>query len=94
VGRDHGRTHAFGPVVPDRERAWNLFRSGLGLPGSVALDERVTLTPTGLEPIEGVVDYLSPSFLGVRSEDALYRFIHAFTGSVMIGHHDFSGARG
>ena len=51
--------------------------------------DQVRLTPEGLEPIEGVVDYVSPSFLGVRSKDALYRFIYGFDGSVMVGHHLF-----
>jgi hypothetical protein len=48
------------------------------------------LSPEGLEPIEGVVDYVSPSFLGVRSNDALYRFIYGFDGSVLVGHHLFA----
>lgn len=82
---------AFGPHVGDRDHAWELFRRGLGLAGPPALGDRVRLTPAGLEPIDGVVDYLSPSFLGVRGDDALYRFIYAFDGSVMVGHHDFSG---
>jgi hypothetical protein len=52
--------------------------------------DQVRLTPDGLEPIEGVVDYVSPSFLGVRSTDALYRFIYGFDGTVMVGHHLFA----
>ena len=47
-------------------------------------------TPDGFEPIEGVVDHVSPSFLGVRSDDALYRFIASFQGPSMIGHHLFA----
>ena len=53
--------------------------------------DQVRLTPEGFEPIEGVVDYVSPSFLGVRSNDALYRFIYGFDGSVILGHHLFAG---
>jgi hypothetical protein len=52
--------------------------------------DQVRLSPEGLEPVEGVVDYVSPSFLGVRSNDALYRFIYGFGGSVMVGHHLFT----
>ncbi len=29
----------------------------------------VTLTPAGMAPIEGVVDYATPAFLGVRGAD-------------------------
>jgi hypothetical protein len=53
--------------------------------------DQVRLTPEGFEPIEGVVDYVSPSFLGVRSKDGLYRFIYGFDGSVNLGHHLFAG---
>jgi hypothetical protein len=47
----------------------------------------VQLTPDGLGPVEGVVDYLSPDILGVRSDDGLYRFICGFNGMVAVGHH-------
>ena len=48
--------------------------SGLGLAPSVTQGDRVRLTPEGLPPIEGVADYVAATFLGVRTEDALYRF--------------------
>src|SRR5688500_3062621 len=70
-GRIATPVNVFGPHVGDRERAWEVFRRGLGLPGPVALGDRVRLTPEGLPPLEGVVDYLSPSFLGVRTDDGL-----------------------
>jgi hypothetical protein len=66
-----------------------VMREGLGLAGPVAVDDKVRLTPEGLPPMEGVVDYLSPSFLGVRTDDGLYRFMHTFDGSVGLGHHIF-----
>jgi hypothetical protein len=33
---------------------------------------------------------VSPSFLGARSSDAIYRFIYGFDGTTMVGHHLFS----
>ena len=42
-------------------------------------------------PIEGVVDYVSPVALGVRSDDGLYRFVTGSEGMVAAGHHLFSG---
>jgi hypothetical protein len=51
----------------------------------------VRLTPDGLAPVDGVVDYLSPDILGVRSGDGLYRFARGFDGSVFAGHHLFAG---
>lgn len=35
------------------------------------VDDKVRLTA---RPMEGVVDYVAPSFLGVGSGDAIYRF--------------------
>jgi uncharacterized protein YndB with AHSA1/START domain len=82
---------AHGPTVPDREHAMSVFRRGLGIGDDAADGDQVRLTPEGFEPFEGVVDYVSPSFLGVRSNDALYRFIYGFDGSVILGHHLFAG---
>jgi uncharacterized protein YndB with AHSA1/START domain len=89
-GRTATPVNVFGPKVEDREHAWKLFREGLGLPGPVAVGDEVRLTPEGLVPMEGVVDYVSPSFLGVRTGDGLYRFIHGFEGTVGLGHHIFT----
>jgi hypothetical protein len=50
------------------------LRRALGVSENVAVGDSVRLTPEGLEPIEGVVYYLTPAFLGVRTADALYRF--------------------
>jgi hypothetical protein len=41
----------------------------------------------GAETIEGVVDFVSPTILGVRSSDALYRFLYSPMGVVFLGHH-------
>jgi hypothetical protein len=63
----------------------------LRLVQSGVLGDKVRLTPEGLAPIEGVVDYVSPEVLGVRTEDGLYRFIRGDEGSVAVGHHLFGG---
>jgi uncharacterized protein YndB with AHSA1/START domain len=81
---------AHGPEVGDQDDAMRAFRAGLGLDGQVAEGDHVRLAPEGMAPIEGVVDYLSPSFLGVRTSDALFRFIYGFDGTVMVGHHLFA----
>jgi uncharacterized protein YndB with AHSA1/START domain len=88
-GRVATPVNVFGPQVKDREHAWEVFRAGLGLAGPVSLDDPVRLTPEGLPVLEGVVDWLSPSFLGVRTDDGLYRFMHSFDASVGLGHHVF-----
>jgi uncharacterized protein YndB with AHSA1/START domain len=73
----------------DGDRTMATFRRALGLRDDVAEGDRVTLTPEGLEPVEGEVDHLSPSFIGVRTGDGLYRFIRGFEGTTMVGHHLF-----
>jgi uncharacterized protein YndB with AHSA1/START domain len=89
-GRTAMPVNVYGPNEPDRGRAWEVIRGGLGLAGPVAVGDRVRLTPAGLPEMGGVVDYVSPSFLGVRTDDGLYRFIHGFEGTVVLGHHIFA----
>ena len=59
-----------------------------GLSGGAASAQ--TTEPIVAVPIDGVVDHVSPSFLGVRTDDALYRFIRGYEGTVMVGHHLFA----
>ena len=79
-----------GPTASDRELVLGTFRHALGLPEKVEEGDQVRLTPEGLAPIEGTIDCVSQSFLGVRSADAMYRFIYGFDGSAMVGHHLFA----
>ena len=91
LGRFRGR-----PVAPvtvmvpgggDADHVRSVFSSGLGLDRPPSEGDEVRLTPAGLTPVEGVVDYLSPEVLGVRGDDGLYRFIRGHDGSVAVGHH-------
>jgi uncharacterized protein YndB with AHSA1/START domain len=88
-GRTAVPVSAYGPQV-DRERAWAVFKDALGLTGEIAEGDQVRFSTEGLPPIEGVVDYVSPDFLGVRTSDGLYRFIHGFDGTIVLGHHIYS----
>jgi hypothetical protein len=80
-----------GPVVPDREEAWARYHRALGLDGPPALGDRVRLTPEGFPQLDGEVDWLSRDFLGVRTDDGIYRFMHisVFGGPTGVGHHIF-----
>jgi hypothetical protein len=89
-GRHGTPITAFGPNVPDdRDRVMATFRRGLGLSDEPRRGDAVRLRPDGLPPIDGLIDEVSPSFLGVRSDDALYRFIRGYEGTVVVGHHLF-----
>ncbi|WP_067135277.1 hypothetical protein [Microtetraspora malaysiensis] len=61
-------------MVDLRVRRLREARRALGVSDRVEVGDEVRLPPAGLTPIEGVVDYATPVFLGVRSADALYRF--------------------
>ena len=66
----------------------SILRRALGLGDAAALGDAVRLDAAGLEPVEGSVDYLAPSMIGLRTSDALYRF--AFIpvgGGIYLGHH-------
>ncbi|MEU1879964.1 SRPBCC domain-containing protein [Streptosporangium sp. NPDC020072] len=80
------------------ERAWAALTGALGLPATAAVGEPVSVAPEGLAPIEGVLDYADPfSCLGVRTGDALYRFLHSGErrgDAVFLAHHVYSGGAG
>jgi hypothetical protein len=86
-GRTAAPVTAMLPGAGDAERVWPRLHDGLGLGGPPSEGDKVRLTPEGLDPIEGVVDYLAPDALGVRTGDGLYRFIRGFDGTVAVGHH-------
>jgi uncharacterized protein YndB with AHSA1/START domain len=67
------------------------LRRALGLPEDVVAGDPVRLQPAGMAPIDGVVDYATDTFLGVRSADALYRLYGRDTWGwpVAVAHHLF-----
>lgn len=88
-GRAATFVSAEGPAASAAEEAWPKVLRALGLTGTPEIDDSVRLTPDGLAPVEGVVDYASPNFLGLRTADAMYRFHgRARLGmTVAVGHH-------
>ena len=89
-GRTARPVDVMAPGASDPGEFWPRLYDGLGLDGPVAEGDKVRLTPEGLSPIEGVVDYLSPMALGVRTDDGLYRFTRG-DDMVAVGHHLFAG---
>jgi hypothetical protein len=69
------------------------LKQALGLQPGVSEGDRVALAPSGVEPIEGVVDYLRENFMEIRTADALYCFFgrNAFGGPVALSIHSFDG---
>src|SRR5262249_38108379 len=88
-GRTAAPVTAFGPPVANWERAWAVLTGELGLTGTVTAGDPVRLTPPGLAPIKGVVYFVNPHTLGLRTSDALYRFLRGYGGAMVVGHHLF-----
>jgi uncharacterized protein YndB with AHSA1/START domain len=63
------------------ERAWAAYREAFGITESVSVGDKATVSVDGLEPVDGVVEYVrQPWWVGVRTEDGFY--------SLMWGHLD------
>jgi uncharacterized protein YndB with AHSA1/START domain len=75
-GRPATYVEAEAPPAASTKEAWSTLKKALGLTGPVELGEPVRLTPDGLPPIEGVVDYIEPTgtLLALRTSGGLYRF--------------------
>ena len=81
-----------GPPASAAPDGFQRLQRALGLGDPVTEGDSVALTPSGLDPVEGVVNYVRPNFLGVRSTDGLYCFFgrNAFGAPVGMSLHLFS----
>jgi hypothetical protein len=80
-----------GPSASATSDGFERLQQALGLDGGIEEGASVRLTPQGLEPIDGVIDYVRPIFIGIRTSDALYRFFgrNAFGAPVGMSIHMF-----
>ena len=89
-GRSAIPVDVFLPGPEDKVAAFAAIRAALGIDHDVVLGEQVSITPEGFDPAEGVVDVRTATFLGIRTDDAMLRFMHvAWNSTVAIGHHLF-----
>ncbi|MFD0785067.1 SRPBCC domain-containing protein [Micromonospora azadirachtae] len=90
-GRAGAPVAAFRPQAGTPDQVWAAVAGAFGIAGPIEQGQRVRLTVDGLPPIDGVVDLAGlPTYVGVRTDDALYRFLHSGTdrGNVLVlGHH-------
>jgi uncharacterized protein YndB with AHSA1/START domain len=89
-GRRATPISAMVPPKDDEGDVMQRLRDGLGLTGRPSVGDTVRLTPEGFAPIDGVVDCIGGDFLGVRTDDAMYRFIRGYAGGAVLGHHQFA----
>jgi uncharacterized protein YndB with AHSA1/START domain len=75
----------FGPMITDWLRTRAKLMAAIGRDG-----DRVRFAPAGLPPIDGVVYFENDDTIGIRTDNALYRFLRGFRGPVMACHLLFS----
>jgi uncharacterized protein YndB with AHSA1/START domain len=71
-----------------RDRAWAAFTEALGVAGEPVVGQPARFRAEGLPELDGEIDYVAQDFLGLRTADGMYRFIHGM-GTVSVGHHIF-----
>jgi hypothetical protein len=81
-----------GPPTSATPDGFQRLKRALGLQARVNEGDSVRLTVDGLEPVVGVIDYLRPNFMGLRTADALYCFFgrNAFGAPVAMSIHMFA----
>jgi len=87
-GRPMAIVEHFQPGITDRDAAMSILTGAIGLGETAAVGDAVRLEPAGLPPVEGTVDYVSRTIVGLRTDDALYRFAFIpMGGGIYLGHH-------
>ena len=81
---------AFGPPGTAWPRDRALLGRALGLPEDPKPGDRATLIWNGTGPIKGVLYFANAHSIGVRTHDALYRFLRGFAKPAIAAHHLFA----
>ncbi|MFE7121735.1 SRPBCC domain-containing protein, partial [Streptomyces sp. NPDC057654] len=91
-GRRAVYTAADGPAASSAPGSFEAVRRGLGLAAGTAAGARVRAEPAGIGPLDAVLDYSNAHFVGLRTDDALYRFFgrDAFGAPVGLAVHQFA----
>jgi hypothetical protein len=81
------------PEASTRPGSLEVVKRALGLDGPASVGDTVRLDVEGLAPRQGVVDYVNEHFLGIRTDDAMYRFFgrDAWGGPTGVSAHLFAG---
>lgn len=85
TGRTATPVTAFGPMITDWPSTRARLMTAIGRDGS-----RVRFTPPGLPTVDGEIYFENADTVGIRTDDAIYRFLRGFRGPVMATHHLFT----
>ena len=76
-----------GPITKD---SWAEMTAAVGAGADAADGQPARLTVPGIEPVDGVVEFVvPPSFVGMRTEDAIYTLIHGYNDMMFATAHYF-----
>ena len=79
-----------GPPVGDWAEAWRRLGRELGLADRPTPGDKVRLAAPGAAPVDGVVYFTNDHTVGIRTDDALYRFVRGFRGPMLAMHELFA----
>jgi uncharacterized protein YndB with AHSA1/START domain len=69
-----------GPITKD---SWAAMTAAVGVGADAADGQPARLSVPGLEPVDGTIEFvISPSTVGMRTDDAMYLLIHGANGMV------------
>ncbi|WP_027345933.1 SRPBCC family protein [Hamadaea tsunoensis] len=76
-----------GPVTAD---SWAAMTAAVGAGTDAADGQPARLTVAGIEPVDGVVEFVhAPSFVGMRTADAMYTLVHGYNDMMFATAHYF-----
>jgi uncharacterized protein YndB with AHSA1/START domain len=90
TGRFAEPVTAFGPPGTSWDRDRTLLCRALDLPDDAKPGDRASVTIGGTGSADGVVYCANAHAIGVRAEDALYRFLRGFGKPALAAHHLFA----
>jgi uncharacterized protein YndB with AHSA1/START domain len=91
-----GRTATYtmfqsGHRVSDHDRVWGAFTSAAGLSGAIEVGAPARIAVDGLPATDGVVAFAgAPRWLGVRTDDGIYMFVHGYRDAPIVEYHCFA----
>lgn len=78
-----------GPITDD---SWAALTAAVGVGEDAADGQLSRLNVPGIEPVDGTVQFVSPpTFVGMRTDDAMYMLIHGYNDMVFATAHYFDG---
>jgi len=76
-----------GPVIKD---SWAAMTAAIGTGVDAADGQPARLSVPGIEPVDGTVEFVrSPSFVGMRTAEAMYVLVHGYNDMVFATAHYF-----